>query len=349
MKFTIVTVVFDIEYPLLLLQARSIVLYVKKDDIEEIIFIQNCDINNQKNTIFFESSINILRANGFMVRIVHRDKFFVGIQASGWELQQSLKLMASAIVHTSYYLVLDTKNHFIREVNCNRLFVGDKAISHKTIKYGSMLEWLKKPMASLNLDISENEKSMPTTTPYLINTKLVIELTKYIGESIDKFLLKNKKATEFFLYFAYLKKTNLIDKLYLFTDAFCATFFTKYPSTEEEVNHVKKLLENKNVFCVGVHRNRFLSCSEDFKKYLFELWKKYELIYGESDFNSIFDAMTIYKVAEHTKQTLTKELPREDKIQNSRKVVLFMINITKTLCESENLTDIASLGKAMQS
>jgi UDP-N-acetylglucosamine pyrophosphorylase len=60
-----------------------------------------------------------------------------------------------------------------------------------------MLEWLKKSMASLNLDISENEKSMPITT-YLINTK---ELIKYIGESIDKFLLKNKKVTEFFIFY----------------------------------------------------------------------------------------------------------------------------------------------------
>jgi uncharacterized ubiquitin-like protein YukD len=293
MKFTIVTVIFDVEYPLLLLQARSIVLYADKDDIEEVIFVQNCDINNQKNTVFLEDSINILQVNGFIVKVLHRDKFLTNTGTIGWKLQQSLKLMVSSMVHTPYYLLLDTKNHFIRKVNRSRLFIGNKAISNKTIKSGLMFEWLKKSMAALNLDVDENEKSMPTITPYLVNTKIAIELMEYVGEPIDKFLLKNNEVTEFFLYFAYLKKVNIVDKFYSFVNGFCATFFTKYPSTEEEINRVKNLIENKNVFCIGVHRNRFLSCPEHFKSYLFNLWEKSGLIYGEDDFNNIFGAMAI--------------------------------------------------------
>ncbi|MDR0408535.1 MAG: DUF6492 family protein, partial [Campylobacteraceae bacterium] len=182
MKFTIVTVIFDVEYPLLLLQTRSIVLYAEKNDIEEIIFIQNYDINNQKNTVFLEKSISILQASGFRVKIIHRKEFLADSQATGWKLQQSLEFMASSIVHTPYYLILDTKNHFIRKVNYNRLFIDNKAISHKTVKSGLMLEWLQKSMAALNLNIDENEKSMPTTTPYLVNTKIAIEFIKYIDE-----------------------------------------------------------------------------------------------------------------------------------------------------------------------
>ena len=132
MKFTVVTVTYDEEYPLLLIQARSIVEYVPSADLEEVIFIKNCGREATKNSKYFEKAVKTLLDAGLKVRVLHRDDYEVSPElsaANGWKDQQAMKILVANDIATDHYLLLDTKNFFTRRTGVEQLFRNGKAIT----------------------------------------------------------------------------------------------------------------------------------------------------------------------------------------------------------------------------
>jgi hypothetical protein len=109
--YTFVTVVFEAEYDLLALQARSMRLYCPLELIDSIFIVEN---SQHPATPGKRSKI--------MAEYGHLSKFVKFLMASeianiegteGWWGQQILKLMVAQTVRSERYLVLDAKSHLI--------------------------------------------------------------------------------------------------------------------------------------------------------------------------------------------------------------------------------------------
>ncbi|HEH9408458.1 TPA: hypothetical protein SIA33_001433 [Aeromonas salmonicida] len=292
-KITIVTVVYDKEYPLLLVQARSIVRYVDREFIAEIIWIVNHSKGEQQiNGKYFKEAAETLMLSGFKLIIVDREKYGIeGQCGGGWRHQQILKLLIANDIGTEHYFLLDAKNFFNKTINQERLFKNERAISFKWNCSPLMRSHLESSAKSLGCNIDKNELVMPTATPYMMVTSIVKELIMYTDKPFVKFFYENQNITEFFLYFSFLKIKDLVDAHYHFAPQFYATFFTIYPSEENQILAVQRLVESDNVFNVSFHKNRFMNCPPDFKAYIFYIWLKNLLVKDGHECEEIFSAM----------------------------------------------------------
>jgi len=161
--------------------------------------IQFCPISliNKINIIFISDLINL------------NDKSY----KSDWRSQQFVKLYVSKIIKSKYYIVLDSKNHFIKYINKSKFMIKDKIILYHERHGDPLLNYYKNGFDYFGINSKDyNPYKFPlhiqTTTPFVFITKECINLISYIEkkEMIDfyDFFYYSKKYTEFFLYFAWL-------------------------------------------------------------------------------------------------------------------------------------------------
>jgi len=138
----------------------------------------------------------------------------------GWHAQQSLKLKVAKLVSSEYYLLLDSKNAFVRNVEkgmffspCNQAFVqgkyryDDLPLPHKG--------WYDKSAAHLGIDPDKDIWWPTSVTPAVLHTATVLELLVQLGEDANPYQICNgplcqlfgQECTEFTLYnvFAFAK------------------------------------------------------------------------------------------------------------------------------------------------
>lgn len=295
-RLTLVAVIFDVEFPLLLIQSRSITKFIDPKYIHEVIWIINhSDSELLMNLEFFEEAKEELKKNGFNLSIYWRSHFgiekYIG-DATNWKHQQTLKLLACSFVGTKHYMVLDTKNFFVKKINAENIIKNNKAITFKYKCSEGLKPWLIESSKCFDLNIELDDYVMPTATPYIFDTKIVHQLLNYLGFPFLEVFYKNPKITEFFSYYCYLKKENLIEENYEFVPQYYATFFAQYPSTPAQVEAILKMTYDDCTLSVSFHRNRFIKCSDYFKKIIFQIWGDHHLIRSNEDAERIFNAMS---------------------------------------------------------
>src|SRR5215813_7779226 len=112
-KFTFVTVVFEAEYDLLSLQARSMRLYCPLEIVQDILVI-----DNSRTPISLNRQDRIRREYGHLSHFVQFVRYEqLAKMPCGWWTQQVAKLLVSRIVQSKKYVVLDAKFHLIRELS----------------------------------------------------------------------------------------------------------------------------------------------------------------------------------------------------------------------------------------
>ncbi|BCI68933.1 hypothetical protein AAJCM20276_35570 (plasmid) [Acetobacter aceti] len=114
---TFVTVVFSGEFANLLLQARSLALY-GNDAIKQWIIVLNDEVNiEEKKKLFLSIEKEILDAHFPVLWIDRKDMTdFDFSQTEGSRSQQIIKIMISNFIEDDLYVLLDAKNHAIREL-----------------------------------------------------------------------------------------------------------------------------------------------------------------------------------------------------------------------------------------
>src|SRR5271166_4460795 len=120
---TILTVVFGEEINLLALQARSLARFFEPSSIDEIIIIvngkQQLDVEQRVHDVVLQAYGTLSeRVTTILADDVHRFRY----PEAGWHTQMALKLLAAPRVSTTWYLVLDAKNHFIRPASVRDFF-----------------------------------------------------------------------------------------------------------------------------------------------------------------------------------------------------------------------------------
>jgi len=257
-KFPIVTVAFEGDFRLTVLQAVSIDRLYDMDTLSDYIVILNGEDNRRLRerfeSAFSKLSVTFRRA----VRFVDWSDLYEVDQYSGYYDQQALKLGISRFIFDDFYLLLDGKNHFLYPADSSIFFDGQKPIASMERLNSDWQDKFWKSLETVGLGKEgAPEFVMQSVTPYLMITDEVRSLVNYLeltfGEPLPKFL-RLTGGTEFMLYYSYLLKAGRFE-LYSPSKMPYRTLFTSWPQDEAIVEEYIGALGSE-VPIFGLHRKR---------------------------------------------------------------------------------------------
>ena len=242
----LVNVVFRVELPLLLLQARSIARYFDAESLNEIIVILNdpdearCHREVEAMRTEYGHFADRLRIVSPSALLDTPDSVYTRLRASwvaggrtrfkalfgrspsrgnpkgwcgnnGWSMQQAFKLLSARVCTGTHIVFLDAKNHFLKPVDATRFVARDgRARSRKLRPDVKQREWIEASFAAIGLPMPLADEAPPTVTPFSIERCLLADciqkLTEQLGPLECFFALRRGKATEFMLIYAALDR-----------------------------------------------------------------------------------------------------------------------------------------------
>jgi len=182
-RLALVTVVFETEVGLLQLQARSVDLFIAADSLESITVIDN-SVAGLGPRVRAGLVAAYGRHAGKVVFLRPGELARVP-SASGWLVQQVLKLAVADHLATSHYLVLDAKDHFIRASTVADFVAADgrarvPAYSYRTHPLRPQLENV---LGYLGIDPAPyRERFSATVTPFTLETAQVRAMMADVGD-----------------------------------------------------------------------------------------------------------------------------------------------------------------------
>lgn len=299
-KIDIVTILYNdkIEIELIKLQAYSL-KFVDRDIINKVYIIWNdlgeCPIEDI--IPFYPDYIrdNVHLKNGIDI---------LGIEVkSSWYNQQILKILAATFVESEHYLILDGKNHFIRNVTYKDYINDDGTqklfLSHVSpsclVFYDNCLKYfnIKDPF---NINTQYLSYTIVIHTPFVMSKLISLELINYIQDkektSFLNFFMsiikspKENHICEFYLYSTYLIFTNRLNKTMLYPTK--SSKIHGISSSSESyiyenigwasISKIESAIKNPHINCFGIHRRAPTYLSDTYKSKLLEL---YELFYDK--------------------------------------------------------------------
>ena len=211
-RYTFVTVVFEAEYDLLWLQARSMRFYCPSDIVDRIIIV-----DNSNKPLSQDQRDQILDQYGPLVPLVD---FMVARNVvqlpdtSGWWTQQILKLAIANIIRSERYVVLDAKNHLVSKLT--RDFIeapdGRARINFHSFEAHPLRDALERVLRYLSVNSDALKMFATTTTPFVIYTDIAKRLMQDLSERENMpfaDVMVARQLTEFFLYIAYIESIGL--------------------------------------------------------------------------------------------------------------------------------------------
>lgn len=299
-RFDIVTVAFAGDLELLKLQARSFRLFFAPTSLARILILEN---DREPDVFLDRFQREVLPEYGDLqdrVTVIPKKTLLPDdYRATGWRTQQALKLLVEKHISTDAFLVLDAKNHFIRAADFATFASGEKFRS--TFRaVSSMSDYLVRSLEYFGLDARESAKvTMPTTTPYVLNTSIVRYLIRYVEFRercgfAEFFLGRNRFVTEFFLYFGFMLRFGIEPgALYEFGDPRSAALFTRAPVSPAAVTRVIQSLNDEWVVMFGLHRNRIGRFTESDKNLLVRVWREGGLFATDREAHSFLDGPAV--------------------------------------------------------
>lgn len=204
---TFVTVTYRAEDTLQLLQARSLALYARPEDVAAVIVVDNGSPHLTRR-----AQRRLREAYGPLadrVHIVPRSELGSDVSSSGWMSQQVVKLAVHRLVQTPTYVLLDAKNHLIRPVAVSDFLAADGRARTGFHSYRAhpLLPRVQRVLEYLELDESAVDRFPPTSTPFVMHRDATAALIADIEQSSGRpFAEEFVRAdlTEFPLYSAWL-------------------------------------------------------------------------------------------------------------------------------------------------
>ncbi len=273
---TLVTVVFEAEVPLLLLQARSLARFVPEDQFDRVIVI-----DNSRRGLRTRDRRRLLGEYAQWrdkVEIVRPDDVTALPPARGWIDQQVLKLAVFERIPTSHYLVLDAKNVWVRPTAVTEFVNPDGRARGGMHGYREhpLRATLERVLAYFEIDPELWLDSFPVThTPFVLSTQVVSELTGSIAARSGRTFAEEFVAagfTEFFLYAAWIIAAH--GDLESHIDGVVIRSSTVWPR-RRSVDHVRRALEEIAEFdapFLAVHRTALARMDRKAVAALTEFW-----------------------------------------------------------------------------
>ncbi|WP_028634966.1 DUF6492 family protein [Pseudomonas parafulva] len=240
-------------------------------------------VNDKNESAVRESIENFLNTNISLAlrrktEIVSSTKY-LEIGTDGWKDQQYLKLFSVADSSADWAIVLDAKNHFVKDTLVSDFFEGEKAKT--TFSHPSPL--LEPLLLGSNEFFGVDNypgASMPTITPYTMKPELVRLMLSRIksdarleGSGSLSTAPALKKVSEFFLYFAFMQKIGCVGDYYQASGKLCETLYTTWPQDHDIVERFLNDLLSGKYFVFGLHRKRLPQLTDTEKELISEIWK----------------------------------------------------------------------------
>lgn len=261
-----VTVCFGNEANLLVLQARSMALYLEPSFVGSIFLI--IDRNSTRDFVehLMTDVIPEYRHLRGKVRLIHfaditpSDRGSVGEQ--GWFRQQALKLLAARHVESKRYVMLDGKNHFIRPVQYADFIAPDGRIKATKGHPEGLIYLFNRTMKYWEVDPEEALRhTITAAAPYVADTKTVRDMLTHIEKTEGKtfylwFLPQNGmiRYTENYLIQGYLMSKGFdLDSVYVDRPPMVAGFTEETCTREDFKDAVNNALNTPSINTMFVH------------------------------------------------------------------------------------------------
>jgi Family of unknown function (DUF6492) len=270
-KYTFVTVVFEAEYDLLLVQARSMGMYCPLEIVELIIIIDNFD-----RPLSLSQQNRIKAQYGCLASVVQfiRSRDLAQIpKIDGWKSQQLLKLMVSNVIRSERYVVLDAKTHLVLDLKREFLEAADgrARINHESYRNHPM----RRDLSYLGIESDPHVEMFTTTVaPFIMYTGIVLELIRDVEARVKApfpniFLTNDLR--EFFLYTAYIIKSGVdLKTIYDFHQRFCPIVWNA--PKKEFLQAVTAANERQTPF-FAVHRRAIRYLNNESRLIIADFWK----------------------------------------------------------------------------
>jgi len=299
-RMDIVTVVYRADVALLKLQARSIRKFFRPRDIGTIIIAVN---EMAPERTYSALKDQVVEEYGELIRQVEilpaSHLMRPRVNASGWQTQQSLKVLVSSFVNAKHYLVLDAKHHFIRPVTIANFLdrSSGKMRSFRLTSHGALGVHLKSALEYFALE--PREYTLPATAPYVMLTSAARTLVSYVEdreqETFDDFMhQRGRQMTEFYLYYAFLEaQLGGADAHYKYGARGAVQISARHPSTQEKVDAALETLREDKIVCFGLHKTRAPGLTESNVSVITDLWTTQGLFATTEDARAYFDTLLV--------------------------------------------------------
>lgn len=290
-QLDLVVVGFTGEMRALKLQARSIRLFAEKGMFGRIFYICNDPCFGPFKRYIHKHVKPELGAFGEYIEVVPY-KHLTGkrLKKTGWRSQQALKLLAANIVSASQYLILDSKNHFIRPIDTRTFIAEDGQLRVHSLPINPLFrQHFNNACQYFGVIGGEDVKSAhPTTTPFLMKTEIAQALMTDVemreGKSFFDVFINNTKLNEFYFYYAYmLSNKQMVQSYYSERSRYSVGLFSGSAKSSERVQMLLKTLENEDICCTGVHRRIYEVSLPENLKLITGMWLRYGLIENEAE------------------------------------------------------------------
>jgi tetratricopeptide (TPR) repeat protein len=288
-----VTVAFKGEIGLLRMQARSmgrflkdlgdVSIYVVVNDPDYVGFMEEFERSVRPEYGPLRDRLTVFDRNK-----VYEDKYDV----RGWRSQQFLKLLVANIIDSDQMIIMDAKNHFIRDVDRNSTLAEDGAsITWLADRRKDFTDEFRKTYSyfGVNPDLYIDH-NLPTITPFVVPRLLVKEAVSYVENReklgfVDFFLGAGSFLTEFLLISGYCQmRYGSLAPVFRFgpkrvVGIWSATL--KFPTGVE--SNILELNRDEAVYSFAVHRKAAASLAQSHIDAIASLWRSKGLLRDGED------------------------------------------------------------------
>ncbi|MBL4790063.1 MAG: hypothetical protein JKY60_13850 [Kordiimonadaceae bacterium] len=290
----LVTVSYCDEIRMLQLQARSIRQHVDPDFVKNIYVISNDPYFFRFKILFYRHVIKEYGVMSARVQLINGKKMLHSFRRrGGWVRQQILKVLALKIIKSDHYLMLDTKNHFIRCYSDEAAFTPSGKMRIATYPlYTPFTQKFVRGCTLFGVQPTEADftNAMPLSTPYLASKdligRMVKETERLLKTDFESAFIGSGPFTEFYLYYAYiLSQRGLFDRWYSSERNLNVTFWNPDVETTESFESKMQKIDEPHICSMGLHKRYLKSGSPEMLDAIANVWRKADLVSTDEECN----------------------------------------------------------------
>ena len=263
-KIDFVTICYFKEIHLLKLQARSFAKMVDPGIVGKIFVIANGPSAEFVVDYFTREIAGEYGPLSERVILLHHRQVAPEMPdwGHGWRTQQVLKLCIARHVEQKFYVVMDSKNQFVRHVDLSHLISDEGRPRAWTASYRqNSEEHMRASFGYFDIDPEPYIDSLfPSITPIILEKTVVTRMVDYISDKesmpfeIFFVMMPARNLTEFLLYYAYILKLGInIKEYYATSQKFMVTLFLDKVSCDNRFQSVMFEASRDDIFAFGVH------------------------------------------------------------------------------------------------
>jgi hypothetical protein len=204
----------------------------------------------------------------YITDLIYLDKPYL----TNWFSQQFAKIYISKIINSKYYIILDSKNIFIKNIDISYFILDNKIKMYYSSHNDALLNYYNNCFNYFGIKnvLEFNPYKHPlyiqTTTPFIFITQECADMINFIENKENKNLYEfflTEKYTEFFLYYSWLCFKNNNNNNYVFlneqiNNAIIGPYnpdIYNWNKWENKINHINKYncrIISISSKCVGV-------------------------------------------------------------------------------------------------